>query len=46
MNIQSKATWELKAIIRALSFFQILNTPEETQRLEDAKTELQQRSKR
>jgi len=45
MNMQKKATWELKAIIKALSSLPLMNTPEENQRLADAKAELKQRNK-
>ena len=38
-------TWVLKNMIKALSMMGWLNTPEETQRLEDAKNELKARRK-
>ena len=41
--IKSKATWELKAMINALSMLPTLNTEEENKRLEEAKKELKRR---
>lgn len=38
-----RPTWELRAMIKALSLHPWLNTPEETQRLADAEAELQRR---
>ena len=43
MNMRSKSTWELTAIKKALSKLELLNTPEEQQRLIDAKRELRRR---
>jgi hypothetical protein len=42
--MKNKATWELKNMVKALSMFELLNTDEENQRLEDAKKELRKRS--
>jgi len=39
------ATWELRNIIKALSFLPLLNTPEENARLKAAKAELKKREK-
>ena len=41
-----RATWELKNIMRALSFFPWLNTQEDLDRLAAAKRELASRSRR
>ena len=41
--IKSKATWELKAMINALSMLPALNTEAENERLEEAKEELKRR---
>ena len=38
--MKNKATWELKHIVKALSLLEVLNTPEENKRLQDAKQEL------
>ena len=35
----NRSTWELKAIVKALSMLELLNTNEENKRLEDAKAE-------
>ena len=43
MNMRNKSTWELTAIKKALSKLELLNTPEEQQRLIDAKGELRRR---
>ena len=43
MNLENKPTWELKAIVEALSIFPILNTPEEEERLKKAKAILRDR---
>ena len=43
MNMRNKSTWELTAIKKALSKLELLNTPEEQQRLIDAKRELRRR---
>jgi len=43
--MNKKATYELKNIIKALSIMEVLNTPEENQRLREAKKELNKRSK-
>ena len=45
INLTSKSTEELNAIVRALSKLQLLNTPEEDQRLFDAQQELRKRKK-
>ena len=42
--MKNRATYELKNMIKALSMFELLNTEEENQRLEDAKQELKMRS--
>lgn len=39
------ATWELRAMVKALSFCPILNSPEENARLAAAKEELKNRRK-
>ena len=44
-NLNRKPTWELRNMIRALSFHRWLNTPEESQRLALAKHELDRRNK-
>ena len=41
---RERPTWELKKIVHALSKLPWLNTPEETQRLENAKKELSRRN--
>jgi hypothetical protein len=45
LNLTRKSTEELNAIVRALSKLQLLNTPEEDQRLFDAQQELRKRKK-
>ena len=45
LNLTSKSTEELNAIVRALSKLQLLNTIEEDQRLFDAQQELRKRKK-
>ena len=45
INLDRRATWELKQIVRALSLHQWLNTPEENARLERAKKLLKSRLK-
>lgn len=45
MNFSKKATWELRAIVKALSLLPALNTAEENVRLADAKKELEKRKK-
>ena len=45
LNLTSKSTEELNAIVRALSKLQLLNTPEENQRLFDAQQELKKRKR-
>ena len=42
--MENYATWELKAMIKALSMLEILNTDEENKRLIDVKTELKKRN--
>ena len=42
--MKNRATYELKNMVKALSMFELLNTDEENQRLEDAKKELRKRS--
>lgn len=44
INLNKKATWELKAIIKALSIAEILNTEEENATLKNAKKELKKRN--
>ena len=46
MLLSRCATWELKAIIKALSLHSWLNTPEETARLKEAKRVLKERNKK
>ena len=41
--IKSKPTWELRAMINALSMLPLLNTEAENERLEEAKEELKRR---
>ena len=43
VNMRNKSVWELTAIKKALSKLELLNTPEEQQRLIDAKRELRRR---
>ena len=45
LNLTRKSTEELNAIVRALSKLQLLNTPEEDQRLFDAQQELRKRNR-
>ena len=45
INLDRRATWELKQIVRALSLHPWLNTPEENARLERAKKLLKSRTK-
>ena len=45
LNLTRKSTEDLNAIVRALSKLQLLNTPEEDQRLFDAQQELRKRKK-
>ena len=45
LNLTNKSTEELNAIVRALSKLQLLNTPEEDQRLFDAQQELRKRKR-
>ena len=45
MNMSRKSTEELKAIVKALSKLQLLNTQEEDQRLFDAQQELRKRKR-
>ena len=45
LNLTRKSTEELNAIVRALSKLQLLNTPEEDQRLFDAQQELRKRKR-
>ena len=44
--MNKKATYELKNIIKALSIMEVLNTPEENQRLREAKEELKRRRRK
>jgi hypothetical protein len=44
--LQHRSSWELRAIVRALSKLPALNTPEESQRLVDARRELAARSQK
>lgn len=41
---RERPTWELKNMVKALSMHPWLNTPEETQRLDNAKKELSRRN--
>ena len=41
--IKNKPTWELRAMINALSMLPLLNTEAENERLEEAKEELKRR---
>lgn len=43
--MQNYATWELQAMVKALSFCPILNSPGENTRLAAAKKELKERRK-
>jgi hypothetical protein len=43
MDVSKKATWELRAIVKALSFLGALNTPQEERDLRNAKKELKER---
>ena len=43
MDMRNKSVWELTAIKKSLSKLELLNTPEEQQRLIDAKRELRRR---
>jgi hypothetical protein len=43
--MQNYATWELQAMVKALSFCPILNSPEDNARLAAAKKELKERRK-
>lgn len=43
MQLSRCATWELKAIIKALNMLPLLNTPEENARLKEAKRVLKER---
>ena len=43
MNLRTKATWELRAIIKALSVIPFLNTDEDNERLEQAQIILYER---
>lgn len=43
--MQNYATWELQAMVKALSFCPILNSPEDNARLQAAKAELKNRRK-
>ena len=45
LNLTNKSTEELNAIVRALSKLQLLNTPEENQRLFDCEQELKKRKR-
>ena len=45
LNLTNKSTEELNAIVKALSKLQLLNTPEEDQRLFDAQQELRKRKR-
>lgn len=45
INLDRRATWELKQIVRALSLHPWLNTQEENARLERAKNLLKSRIK-
>ena len=43
MNLRTKPTWELRAIIKALSSIPFLNTDEDNERLEQAQIILYER---
>jgi hypothetical protein len=43
--LKLRPSWELQNIVRALTYFEFLNTPEETERLQAAKAELRRRGK-
>ena len=43
MNLRTKPTWELRAIIQALSVIPFLNTDEDNERLEQAQIVLYER---
>ena len=43
MNLRNKPTWELRAIIKALSVIPFLNTDEDNERLEQAQIVLYER---
>ena len=45
MNLEKRPTWELKNIVKALSFHSWLNTEEEKERLLEAKKILKLRRK-
>ena len=45
LNLTNKSTEELNAIVRALSKLQLLNTPEEDQRLFECEQELRKRKR-
>ena len=42
-KVNNRPTWELKNMVKALSFHSWSNTPEEKERLEAAKLELKKR---
>jgi hypothetical protein len=44
-TMKNEATWALKNMVKALSLLEVLNTPEENKRLQDAKRELRRRNK-
>ena len=46
MNLRTKPTWELRAIIKALSVIPFLNTDEDNERLENCKLVLKERRKK
>ena len=43
MNLRTKPTWELRAIVKALSLITFLNTDEDNERLEQAQIVLYER---
>ena len=46
MNLRTKPTWELRAIIKALSSIPFLNTDEDNKRLEQAQIVLYERRRK
>ena len=46
MNLRTKPTWELRAIVKALSIIPFLNTDEDNERLEQAQIVLYERRRK
>jgi len=46
MNLRTLATWELRAIVKALSIIPFLNTDEDNERLEQAQIVLYERRRK